>query len=89
MFTYEKVAPSKRNSAFRVPFLAVQEVESIIKDTLFHTSIEDYGSEGSFRSRGDQTPFIPGIGGVNRNLFRLGLVPAFFGFPKNVLNELM
>lgn len=87
--TYEKVTPSERNSAFRVPPLTVQEVEGIIKDSLFHTSIKDDGRERTFRTRSYEAPFIPRIGSVDGNMLRLGLFPAFFGFLENVLNDSM
>ena len=63
--TYKKVTPSERNPAFRVPFLAIQEVEGILEDGLFHTGIEDDGGEGTFRTRGDKAPFVPGVGSVD------------------------
>jgi hypothetical protein len=87
--TYEKVTPSERNAAFRIPFLAVQEVEGIVEDTLFHTSVEDDRREGAFGTRSDETPFIPSIRSIDGNLLCLGFLPAFFGFRENVLNELM
>ena len=63
--TYEKVTPSERNPAFRVPFFTIQEVEGILKDGLFHASIEDDRGEGAFRTRGDKAPFVPDVGSVD------------------------
>lgn len=59
--TYEKVASSERNPAFRVPFFAIQEVERILDHRLFYTRIEDDGVQGPFGARGDKAPFIPYI----------------------------
>jgi len=63
--TYEKVAASEGNPAFRVPLLAIQEVEGIVKDALFHTIIENDRGEGTFRTRGDKAPFVPYVGSVD------------------------
>jgi len=63
--TYEKVTPSERNSAFRVPFLAFQEVEGVLDDGFFHTGIKNDGFEGAFRTRGDEPPFVPNVGSVD------------------------
>ena len=63
--TYEKVAPSERDSTLRVPFFTIQEVEGVLENRLFHTRVEDDGSEGAFRTRGDETPFIPRVGRVD------------------------
>ena len=63
--TYEKVASAERDPALRVPFLAIQEVESVIENGLFHTRVEDDGTEGTFRTRGDEAPFVPSVGSVD------------------------
>ena len=63
--TYEKVTPPEWNPTFRVPFLAIQEVEGILKDALFHTIIENDGGEGTFRARGDKAPFVPYVRSVD------------------------
>lgn len=63
--TYEKVASSEWDPALRVPFLAVQEIQGILEDGFFHTSIEDDGLEGAFRARGDQAPFVPHVGSID------------------------
>ena len=65
MLTYEKVAPSERDSTLRVPFFTIQEVEGVLENGLFHTRVEDDGSEGAFRTRGDETPFVPRVGRVD------------------------
>ena len=63
--TYEKVTASERDPAFRIPFLAVQEVEGILEDGFFHASIEDDRLEGAFGTRGDEAPFVSRVGSVD------------------------
>jgi hypothetical protein len=87
--TYEKVTTSERNPAFCVPFLAIQEIEGILQDSFFHTDIEDDGFEGAFRTGGDEAPFVPHVGGIDRNLFSFRLLPALLGFCEEILNELL
>ena len=60
--TYEKVSSSEWDPAFRVPFLAVQEVEDILEDGFFHASIKDDRPEGAFGTRGDEAPFVSRVG---------------------------
>ena len=57
--TYEKVTPSERDPAFRVPFLTPQEVTSVMEDVFFHATVEDDGVEETFRMRGDEAPISP------------------------------
>ena len=87
--TYEKITASERNPALRVPFLTIQEIEGVLEDGLFHTRVEDDGSEGTFRTRRDETPFVPCVGRVDRNLLLPCLFPAFPSFSKEILSELV
>jgi len=85
--TYEKVTSSERDPAFRVPFLTVQEVASIIEKVFFHTTVEDDGVEWAFRMRGDEVPTVPQCGNIDRNPFFSGPFPAFLGFCEEVIND--
>jgi len=63
--THEKVTSSEGNPAFRVPFLTIQEVESILEDGFFHPSIKDNGLKGAFWTRGGEAPFVPHVRSVD------------------------
>ena len=85
--TYEKVAPSERNPAFRVPFLTVQEVASIMEGVFLHPTVEDDRVEETPGTRGDEAPIVPLVRNVDRSLFFSGPFPAFLGFREEVIND--
>jgi len=57
--TYEKVAPSKRDPAVRVPFPTTQDFADVTEEIFFHTTVEDDGLGGAFGMRGNETPIVP------------------------------
>ena len=86
--TYEKVAPSERDPAFRVPFPTAPEVMNIIKDIFFHTAVEDDRVEQAFVRNAVVPTHEARIGSIDNNPFSSGLLPPFeSGFCEEVIND--
>jgi hypothetical protein len=85
--TYEKITPSERDTTFRVPRSAPDERSSIGKEILLHAPIKDDGIQRPFWSRSNLVPLVRRRGGVDRNVFRLGLPPATFGICEKLVDD--
>lgn len=85
--TYEKITPSERDTTFRIPRSAPKERTSIGKEILLHASIKDDRVQRPFGSRSDLVPLVHRRGGVNRNVFRLGLLPATLGIGEKFVDN--
>jgi len=85
--TYEKIAPSERNTTFGVPRSAPKEGAGIGQEILLDAPVKNDRIQWSFGTRSNLVPLVHCCRGVNCDMFRLRLLPATLGVRKKLVDD--
>ena len=87
--THQQIPSPERDTTFRIPFLAVQEVLGIVEDPFLDSSIENDRTQRALGAGCDQPPLILGVGCMYRDEFFLCGFPGILCFEQQLVDDLV